>query len=160
MLSPSRGAVLIVLAIAVGLSVAVHLGRTKPPVELLVLPSDANDVVVEELATAKYVDPSPDKGFCGSDVYLTYAGESVAHGLTVDTELPRELVEAVEELGWPIEEYEHRWFGKQRIVLFSASPNDETKPLFVDVMEIVLIEDESGEHTWSIPYRKLGRPCG
>ena len=110
--------------------------------------------------TSKYVDPSPSKHFCGTDVYSTYDGGSVAHGLTVDSELPRELVQAVEELGWPLEEYEHRWFGEYRIVLFSASPNDNTKPLFVDAMEIVLIESEDGERTWSILYRKLGRPCG
>ncbi len=124
------------------------------------LPTDIDEVDVERLGTSKYVDPFAGKHFCGTDVYSLYDRGSVAHGLTGDSELPREMVEAVEELGWPIEEYEHRWFGEYRIVLFSASPNDNTKPLFVDAMEIVLIESEDGERTWSIPYRNLGRSCG
>lgn len=124
------------------------------------LPSDERDVVVEGLGTKKYVAPTGGKGFCGTDVFSTYSGESVAHGLTSESELLPALIDAVEELGWPIEEYEHRWFGETRIVLFSASPNDQTKPLFVDAMEVVLVEDENGEQVWSIPERHLRRPCG
>ncbi len=150
-------AVLVVASIAIA---AVCLQRSVPDIAVSPLPNDERHVVVEELGTSKYVDPSPQGGFCSTDVFSTYDGVWIAHGLTADSTLPAALIEAVEEVGWPIEEYEHRWFGERRIVLFSASPNDKTKPLFVDAMEIVLIESEGGQRIWSIPYRSVGRPCG
>ncbi|MCY4618425.1 MAG: hypothetical protein OXD50_07725 [Chloroflexi bacterium] len=148
----------VILAIG-GCAVACRIGSNEP-VALMPLPEDERDVVVEELGTSKYVDPSPKGGFCGTDVFSTYSGERVPHNVTAESALPVSLIEAVEELGWPIEEYEHRWFGEARIVLFSASPMDESKPLFVHAMEVVLIEDEDGSRIWSIPEHYLARPCG
>ena len=150
------------LAVVTVVGVGAAVCQREPASDLVLqpLPTEARDVVVEELGTVKYVDPSPARAFCGTDVYSTYSGGSVMHGLREDSVLPRELIDAVERIGSAIEEYEHRWFGERRIVLFSASPRDETKPLFVDAMEVVLIEDEEGQRTWSIPYRNVARPCG
>ncbi len=152
------GAAVTVIAIGVGILVWQTSSDSVRVVDAL--PENPRDVVVEELGTVKYVDPSPARTICSTDVYSTYVGIIVAHGLNQETELPQELIEVVEELGWPIEEYEHRWFGEYRIVLFSASPNDVERELFVDAMEVVLVEREDGGHEWAIPERHVGRPCG
>jgi len=130
------------------------------PVERSSLPVEADDVVVETLATTKYVDPGAGKVLCVMDAIAAIVGTFVPHGLTAQSELPQGLIDEVEQFGWPIGEYEHRWFGERRIVLFSASPADEAKPLFVHALEVVLVESEDGELDWAIPESYLGRPCG
>ena len=117
----SRRILFLPLGVAVGLIHVACGGRAEEELDLVPLLNDIADVVVEELGTSTYVDPSPGKHLCGTDVASTYAGESIAHGLTADSELPRELVEAVENLGWPIEAYGHHWFGEYRIVGYSAT---------------------------------------
>ena len=77
----------------------------------------------------------PDEDVCIGDIEAgydeTYFDSIIDHGLTADSELPRELVELIEQNGSQIEDYELRVINGQYVTFVSRTTRP-TDPRFVE----------------------------
>ena len=147
----------VILAIG-GCAIACQGGDEVEPV-IGPFPEQAEDVELEELIGPKYIRSAGGGSLCGSDVFSTYAGVAVPHGLTATSVLPAELVQVVEEFGWTIDLHQHRWFGEYRVVLLLTTVDESTQAVFAHALELKRLAPEDGDEFWSVPERHLARSC-
>ena len=147
----------VILAIG-GCAIACQGGDEVEPV-IGPFPEQAEDVELEELIGPKYIRSAGGGSLCGSDVFSTYAGVAVPHGLSATSVLPAELVQVVEEFGWTIDQYQHRWFGEYRVVLLLTTVDESTQAVFAHALELKRLAPEDGDEFWSVPERQLARSC-
>lgn len=115
----------------------------------------------------------PDEDVCIADVESgydeTYYDSIIDHGLTADSDLPRELVDLIEQNGSQIEDYELQVINGQYVTFVSritrpADPrfveNDEDVRVYAELVEIVRRAANAEEpERWAIHYALAIADC-
>lgn len=103
-----------------------------------------------------------DKDVCIEDIEPAYYDSIIDHGLTADSELPKDLAALIEQGGARVEDHELRVINGQYVTFVSrttrpADPrfveNDDDVRVYAELVEVVrLAADSHGPERWAIRY--------
>lgn len=107
-------------------------------------PAELDGAPATKLLYFPYVNSLKYGNLCGEEVSETYPdGAILPHGLTAESELPRALVEFLDQgQEFSLSDYEYRWFEEERIVLFTRTRHGPDHSVVAAVAEVVLLDGD------------------